>query len=60
KIREMNEKMSISKGFLSSIKENDLDQLVEHAYKEANPLYPVPKIFKKSDFKKIYKTLMQN
>jgi alcohol dehydrogenase class IV len=60
KIREMNEKMSINRGFLSSIKDNDLDQLVEHAYKEANPLYPVPTIFRKSDFKKIYKTLMQN
>lgn len=36
---------------------NDLDHIdnmIERAYKEANPLYPVPVIFKKKDFANLY------
>ena len=32
----------------------DIDELVELALKEANPLYPVPKIMFKEDLKRIY------
>lgn len=32
------------------IKDCDLDKLISHAIKEANPLYPVPEIWDKKDF----------
>lgn len=34
--------------------DHDLDRMIEHAYLEANPLYPVPVIFSKSDFKALF------
>lgn len=52
-IENMNARMNISK----KIKVPDLDNLelmIERAYHEANPLYPVPKIFTKEDFRKLY------
>ena len=36
------------------IKEEDIPTMVERAYKEANPLYPVPKIMSKEDFTAMY------
>ena len=54
KIIEMNKHMDISNDVLKDvIKEKDLDKLVNHAYKEANPLYPVPKLFTKKEKKDI-------
>jgi alcohol dehydrogenase class IV len=44
-IDEMNEKLGIPKGFKDVIKEEDIMPLSEHAAKEGNPLYPVPKEF---------------
>lgn len=38
---------------------NDLDSMIKNAYKEANPLYPVPKIFSKMDFKVLYNAIMK-
>jgi alcohol dehydrogenase class IV len=38
---------------------NDVDAMIKHAYKEANPLYPVPKIFSKMDFKVLYNTIIK-
>lgn len=52
-IENMNARMGIPK----KIKVPDLDNLelmIERAYREANPLYPVPVIFSKDDFQKIY------
>ncbi len=37
---------------------SDLDALSVHAEREANPLYPVPKLMTKNDFVKIYKKVM--
>ncbi len=37
----------------------DLDLMIQFAYKEANPLYPVPKIFSKMDFKVLYNAIMK-
>lgn len=38
---------------------NDLEEMIQFAYKEANPLYPVPKIFSKMDFKVLYNAIMK-
>ena len=48
-IEEMNEKMNIPKGF-DCIKDEDIDQIIKWADKEANPLYPVPVLWDYDDF----------
>lgn len=48
-IESVNEAAGIPKGF-PQIEDKDIGQIVEWAVKEANPLYPVPVIWKKSDF----------
>lgn len=55
-IEELNEKMGILPDF-SYIKEEDIDFLARHSYKEANPLYPVPKEFDLKDFVSIIEEL---
>ncbi|MGI6428619.1 MAG: iron-containing alcohol dehydrogenase [Syntrophomonadaceae bacterium] len=52
-IKELNESMDIPNK-ISGIQEKDIQVMVEQAYKEANPLYPVPKIFTRHDFTNIY------
>ncbi len=53
-IRELNEKMGIPSHFGNLIKNDaELEFLAEHAYKEANPLYPVPKELGKEKLKEI-------
>ncbi|MBD7908433.1 iron-containing alcohol dehydrogenase [Sporosarcina gallistercoris] len=52
-IREMNEKMDIPET-ISSIKISDIPLMVERAYKEANPLYPVPRILNKKELETLY------
>ncbi|MBQ7308109.1 MAG: iron-containing alcohol dehydrogenase [Clostridia bacterium] len=60
KIEDMNKNMGIPNKLSSDyqIKENDLDYLVEHSFKEINPLYPVPKILSKKELKEIYKSVI--
>lgn len=53
RIEELNRKMNIPDK-ISKIKDCDLDKLISHAIKEANPLYPVPEIWDKKDFLEIY------
>ncbi|VEU80655.1 iron-containing alcohol dehydrogenase [Haploplasma axanthum] len=53
KIENMNKNMDIPRGFKGIIKDEDIDSIINHAYHEANPLYPVPVIFSKNDFRKI-------
>lgn len=53
RIIKSNEKMNIPSGFKNVIKKGDLDFLVNHAYKEANPLYPVCKELTKKELKEI-------
>ena len=43
----------------SIIKKEDINFLVNHAYKEGNPLYPVPCIWDKKDFKDLYLSLLK-
>ena len=39
------------------IKDEDIDQMSEWAEKEGNPLYPVPVIWSKNDFQRLYKQI---
>lgn len=52
-IKTLNSKMNIPTK-VSGIKDRDIPIMADHALKEANPLYPVPKIFNKDDMLKIY------
>ncbi len=54
-IRDMNKAMNIPEhiGGKWQIKDEDIDTIVEHAYKEANPLYPVPKLLDRKEIKEI-------
>jgi alcohol dehydrogenase class IV len=59
-IKDLNAAMDIPDKIDKSkweIKEEDLDALVNHAYKEANPLYPVPKLMGKDELKALYKQI---
>jgi len=49
----MNRQMSIPNQ-ITIEHDQHLEEMMKRAYKEANPLYPVPHIFKKNDFKAIY------
>lgn len=53
KILQMNENMQIPKRF-DFIQESDIPALAKHANKEANPLYPVPKLMNARELQKIY------
>ncbi len=57
-IKSMNRTFDIPQTFDGIIQSKDLDTLIERAYKEANPLYPVPVIFDRLDFRRIYSRLM--
>ena len=58
KIEEMNRNMNIVSNLKDTIKLDDIDELVNHAYKESHPLYPVPKFLSKEILKNIYIKLM--
>lgn len=53
RIIALNKKMNIPDK-ISGIKVEDISIMVERAFHEANPLYPVPKIFTRDDFKAVY------
>ena len=57
-IRDMNARMNIPDGF-EQIKEEDIPTLVKRALKEANPLYPVPKIMNEADCEAVIRRLMR-
>ena len=57
-INEMNNKMNIP-SFIEELKEEDIPELARLADKEANPLYPVPKLMNKKELEKMYKKLMK-
>ena len=58
KIRMMNSNMNIPDK-LQGIKKEDISQLATYAEKEANPLYPVPKLFTKKELEKLYYDVME-
>ncbi|MDE7328864.1 MAG: iron-containing alcohol dehydrogenase [Clostridia bacterium] len=58
KIKDMNKQMNIPEKFEGVIKEEDIPLMVERAYKEACPLYPVPKFMSKQQLADTYRSLM--
>lgn len=52
-LRDMNQRMNIPSTF-SNIESSDIPAIAEHADKEANPLYPVPKLMDAKELQKIY------
>lgn len=58
-ICELNKKMEIPEKFDISYNEKDVSEMIDHAFKEGNPLYPVPKEFSKEDFRKIYRIILK-
>jgi alcohol dehydrogenase len=52
-VKQLNKKMNIPEK-VSGIIDSDIPVMVERALKEANPLYPVPKILYKEDLLKLY------
>lgn len=57
-IKDMNEYMNIPTT-IKGIKEEDIPTMVDRAYAEANPLYPVPKIMSKEDFAAMYREIAE-
>ena len=58
RIIELNEKMKIPNR-LKGIQDKDIQLMVERAFHEANPLYPVPRIFSRQDFVNIYQEIKE-
>ena len=54
KIEEMNRLMNIGTT-IPEIREEDIKDLAKTAEKEANPLYPVPKLFTAKQLEEIYR-----
>ena len=52
-IEHLNDQFNIPKYF-DFIKEEDIALMAKHADKEANPLYPVPKLLNKEELSKLY------
>ena len=55
-IEETNAKMGIPNKF-DTIKEEDIDQIITWAKKEANPLYPVPVVWDRKDFRRFIESI---
>ncbi len=53
KIRMMNDNMNIPR-YLPEVKKEDIPKLAAYADKEANPLYPVPKLMNAKELQKLY------
>lgn len=53
KIKELNQSMNIPEK-ISGIKDEDIPLMVRRALQEANPLYPVPKIYGAQDLTNLY------
>ena len=56
RIEEMNASFGIPQ-HIEGIREEDLEEMARWADKEANPLYPVPVIFSREDFKRILRVV---
>ena len=55
-IEETNAKMGLPDGF-DVIKDEDIDQMITWAKKEANPLYPVPVVWGRKDFRRLIESI---
>lgn len=56
-IRTLNKNMGIP-DFLSGIQERDIETMSVHAAKEANPLYPVPKLMTRNELETFYRLML--
>jgi len=56
-IINMNQSMGIPEKF-DEIKEEDMTVLVNMAFSESNPLYPVPRVLSRDDFRRIYLSII--
>ena len=52
-IKELNAKMNIPNK-ITGIKQEDIPEMARHAEKEANPLYPVPKLMTRKELEGFY------
>ena len=55
-IEKTNKKMGLPDSF-DVIREEDIDQMIAWASKEANPLYPVPVVWSKKDFRRFIQSI---
>lgn len=55
-IKKLNEEMNIPNK-IKGIKDEDIPTMVDRAFAEANPVYPVPKIMSKKELENIYKLI---
>ena len=55
-IKALNEKMNIPNK-VTGIKQEDISEMARHAEKEANPLYPVPKLMTRKELESFYYTI---
>ena len=55
-MEQTNEKMGIPKGF-DMIREEDIDQMITWAKKEANPLYPVPAVWGREELRQVIESV---
>lgn len=58
-IKQMNKMMNIPSS-IKGININDIPTMVDRAYSEANPTYPVPRIMSKEELKNIYYLIMED
>ena len=55
-IKALNEKMNIPNK-VTGIKQEDISEMARHAEKEANPLYPVPRLMTRKELESFYYTI---
>ena len=55
-IEETNAKMGLPDGF-DVVQDKDIEQMITWAKKEANPLYPVPVVWGREDFRRLINTI---
>ena len=56
RIDETNKKMGLPDKF-DVVQDKDIDQMITWAKKEANPLYPVPVIWARKDFRRLIESI---
>ena len=56
-VKKLNARLNIPTTL--EIKEDDIPSLVNHAYKEAHPLYPTPELWNKERMAKVYRRVMK-
>ena len=55
-IEETNAKMGLPDGF-DVVRDDDIDQMITWAKREANPLYPVPVVWARKDFRRLIESI---